>query len=577
MKSAKAPCRSAVRSASAVLEEVPQARQTSIALMAAVGEHNSERGVHRLAKKCKLTLPIPLKEIPLGKTKMRVSVILLSSWVQFIMQYNLWHTLSGLHEPNAARCAAQWTAFWAAYRCIYPTHPIFSRADRGEVNLATCAALLLHGDEGRTLKKAALLVLSAHSVLGFGSNANPNGPEEYAKMKVNSTMPTWSTRWLLGVLPKTFYECSGGNIVLQDYLNVFAQDMLGLYETGVQSLTGEKHHVVVLHCMGDWPYFAKCFRLTRSFANCEKRESSRAAPKGICHVCLAGREFVWEDFERAEPGWRRSVNQESAFEGSPSLLQLPHVAEDPSSFLGQDLFHAWHIGAAKQFLGSCLVLASETFPGSSVPTRFENMSTHFFRWCKLKQLQPYIRKLTRDTAGWPTTADFPSGTWVKGSTSTVILRWFVHVCADRSHLIEVGSLLFQAAEAAKEIYWFFSKIYKEDVFIEGSKAFEIGTHGLRFLKLHARCAKMAHACHRPMFVYMPNLHRLHHLFFWLVDGSKKGLTLSPQIWNCQTDEDYVGRPSRVSRRVSPMTVIERTLLRGLEAAHAKFKKVGFLQ
>lgn len=38
----------------------------------------------------------------------------------------------------------------------------------------------------------------------------------------------------------------------------------------------------------------------------------------------------------------------------------------------------------------------------------------------------------------------------------------------------------------------------------------------------------------------------------------------------QSDEDFIGRPSRISRRVHARTVVERTLQRSLEAAYAKW-------
>ena len=275
------------------------------------------------------------------------------------MANNLWHTLSGLSAPNKARSEAQWTSFWSKYERICPNHHIFRRAANGEVNLSKCAALMLHGDEGRTKKKSGILVLSAHSVLGFGSHASSPGPEPYCKQKLNFLGPTWSSRWLLGVLPKMYYDDKNGDVIFQQYLSKFVDDMLEVYERGVKAVTGETFHFVILNTIGDWPWFQKAFSLNRCFANVSKRQASKLLPKGICHCCLADQDgFPWEDFRPTEPAWRRTINRVSAFAGSPELLRLPHDPTNPSGFLGQDCFHAWHIGAAKQFLGSCLLAHS---------------------------------------------------------------------------------------------------------------------------------------------------------------------------------------------------------------------------
>ena len=557
-----------------MIQEVPAAARTSVALMARCGEKNSERDTHRMTRKCRLALPVCISEAIVAG--IMVPVMLLSSWLEFLLGYNLWHTLSGLHAANDARCAAQWSSFWAAYKQVCPSHPIFARAAKGEVDLSRCAALLIHGDEGRTKKKSAVFILSAHSVLGFGSHISNPGPETYCKQKLNWLGHTMSTRWLLGVLPKTYYE--DGDEFFQKYLEVFVTDINKIWESGVVGANGVRHHFVIINIMGDWPFLAKAFSLSRCFANVSKQATSKQAPNGICHCCLADRNgFPWEDFEAEQPRWRETINQVNPFVGSPSFMNLPHDPTNPPSFIGQDCFHAWHLGAAKQFLGSCLVLLSETFFGTSIPKRFQKMSDDLFQWARLHKERPLIRRLTRDTIGWPSVADYPCATWSKGSTSTCILRWFISACQRRSHLIEEGSLLQLAFQAAREIYSFFSKSFREDVWMDRLKALELSYHGFAFLRLHGRCAQRAHASGRALFLFMPNLHRLHELFFCLYDQAQiADKCLNSMIWNCQIEEDYIGRPSRTSRRVGVQQVIRRTMERCLQSAYAKFIDAGFL-
>eukprot|EP00439_Symbiodinium_sp_Y106_P074894 s934_g14.t1 len=507
-----------------------------------------------------------------------VPVLLLSSWLRFMMGHNMWHVFSGLDAPDNSRTFAQWSSFWEAYRGVCPQHPIYARAARGEVCLGRTAAFLVHGDEGRTRKKCAVMILSAHSILGKGCRAATTDDDSYASQKLNFKGHTWATRYLMGVLTKTYYDHDDGDGLFQDYLSIFTKDLLELYEDGLTSLYGEKHWFTVLNVIGDWPFLVKAFSLNRCFANVSKKPTSKKPGTGICHCCLADRGDVpWEDFSAPEPVWRRTINQISPFTGSPSLMSLPHDRSNPPGFLGQDCFHAWHLGAAKQFLGSCLVLLAETFQGHSIPKKFEAMAAHFFTFCKARKINPHIRKLNRLTVGWPSKADYPCTSWNKGSTSTAVLRWFLSACEERSELFEEDSLLHGAFMAAQQIYQFFSKSFKEDVWIPADRALVISGHGFSFLRLHDSLAQRAFSEGRALFLFMPNLHRLHHLFYVIHDdANRSSLARNVLIWDCQIEEDFIGRPSRLSRRVGVQQVVKRTFERALQAANVKFIESGFL-
>ncbi|CAE7836337.1 unnamed protein product [Symbiodinium sp. CCMP2592] len=556
----RAPVLGAIRTVQAVMQEVPQAANTSVKTMAACGVKNSERDAHRMARRCQLTVPIEISECCIHGCVL--PVVLLSSWLLYLVSRNLLHTLCGLSEPDIARCDAIWTCFWSRYRKIYPNHDVFRRAQAGEINLAKTIALIVHGDEGRTKKKTGILIVSCHSILGYGCEAGTvHGAEDYCKQLLNMTGHSLTSRW-----------------IFQQYLGVFTDDMVKAYRDGIKSPSGDTYTFAVIHVIGDWPWLAKAFNLSRSFANCSKQATSRGVPKGICHVCRADQPgFPFEDFSGREPKWRRTVNTQNPFMNSPPLTRLPGDSTDPTALLGQDFFHGWHLGFAKQFLGSCLVLLHEIFPGRSVPAKFQAMSDDFFSWCKANNQNPLIRKMTRDTSGWASTADYPCASWSKGSTSTVVCRWFISACARHAGFIDEGSLLQIACLAAREIYAFISKSYKAAVWIWHTDAVELSSHGFRFLALMGQAARSAYDQGRALFYFTPNCHRLHHLFYLEWDQAQKAdWILNVAVFSCQTEEDYIGRPSRVSRRVAPQRVIQRTIERTLEATHAKFVQAGYV-
>ena len=205
------------------------------------------------------------------------------------------------------------------------------------------------------------------------------------------------------------------------------------------------------------------------------------------------------------------------------------------------------------------------------------MSDHLMAFCAARKHAPYLRKLTKETIGWTAMTEYPSGAWTKGSTTLCLTRWFLQCCQELRAQLPRDALLFECWEATLEIYHFFAKLYREGVWIESARALEISAHGLKFLRLHGLLAHRAFREQKALFIYMPNLHRLHELFFLLQDYARKSeYAISPLIWGCQVEEDFIGRPSRVSRRVNSRRTMLRTLQRSLEAAYASFVESGLL-
>ena len=498
-----------------MVEEVPSAEATSIGILANCSLSNSERDVHKIGKQCKLTVTMDLTPVTISKG-LEIPVLLLSSWFEYIMSLNLWHILSGLQEPDDRRCKAQWSLFWGRFRKIMPNHDIFHLEREGVVQLERTCALTLHGDEGRTKKKAPIMVLNVSSILGFGSNVKGRRAtlsSDYAKQDVNFSGNTWATRWLLGVMPRDLYHPKKGDAEAFDRMSqALADDMNQIIQNGVLSVNGEKHWLVVLYVTGDWPFHQKSFHLGRTFGSVAKAPSSKTAARGICHNCCADQEtYPFEDFESPEPRWRTTVGKESPFLKDPVFLQLPHDQTMPTSLIGLDLFHGFHLGAGKIFCSSCLVLVSELFEGSSVGKRFENMHDAFFLWCDQQKQYPYIKKLSQETVKWIQSTDFPAGAWSKGSTTLCLLRFIIYFCREKENEIQ-GTLLHTCFLAAVEIDSFMHEVYKEGVWIPGDKAREIAMHGFAFLKLNGRAAHAAFQEGRALLPFMPNLHRLHEIF-----------------------------------------------------------------
>ena len=293
-----------MRAAQALVEELPAASETSIGALAACSENNAERALHALSAKFKLTLPVEICPL-MGVHDEMIPYLPLSSWARAIMSKNLWFSLSGLDAPDAERSAAQWTLFWDNFRQLHPSHPVCSRSRE---DLSRTAAIILHGDEGRSRKKTAILILAAHSALGRGTGLQGSEAKEFAHQRLNYAGNTLCTRWLLAALPRYMYEDERGPN-LQIVLRTLVEDMNGLLNAGIKGLDGKTYYMAVVHCIGDWPWLAKAFEFQRSFSNSAKQPSSKTAARGICHVCLADQaNLPWEDFDSEEPRWRATCN-----------------------------------------------------------------------------------------------------------------------------------------------------------------------------------------------------------------------------------------------------------------------------
>ena len=560
----------AIRTAKSVVEEVPEAASSSIQAMGRCDERNPERAVQNMTKKFNLSIPIPLTEIPIGDTTF--PILRMSDWAKFLMSMNLWHTLCGLQDPDEQRCSAIWTCFWERYKAIHPSHPVFQLG----IDLSHTCALLLHGDEGRSLRKSPILCVSTHSIMGFGiSTSKTSQKKSWLAMNLNYEQPTWATRFLLSVLPHRVYADDDGDNTdaFQDLMKALADDLRLLSDEGVLGPNNQRYFFVVLNVMGDWPWLVKCGCLGRSFFNAAKRSASQSAAKGICHQCLADQDgFPWEDWQSDRPRWMDTINISSPFQRQPGILRLLHDESQVCFFFAYDLFHGWHIGAGKSFLGSAVVTLamSDLFEGSQA-NRLDMISASFQTWCKNNRQCPTLKRFTFANLGMVGNS-FPGGTWSKGATTTCIMKWFVAECRNRSNEIH-DELLETAYRAGCLMDDFIRGVFSYELWIPSPDALRLAEKGFGFLREFGKAARLAYDASKLLFIQVPNYHRLNHLFLLLREQAQKGpFALNPLAVSTQADEDFIGRPSRLSRRVDPRTTVTRTLQRSLMAAHATYVK-----
>ena len=543
---------------------------------------NPEQTTHALlVDKLKLALPLPLKQLPLpnepGEQKPDTPCIFLRDWARFLLRTNNWHILCGLPDPDERRQEAIWTAFWEKYRAVEPMHPIYEMARQNKICLARCAAILLHSDEGRGRRRQSFLVVSYHSALGKGtrsSNAR-KVQKPWLKMSTNYCGHTFTTRFLCGVLPKASYV--NDDVAFQSLLQVAASEALFMTNTGVPDKRGRKHFMVLLKVVGDWPWHHKGAGFTRSFNNVLKfARPAKKAPVGVCHLCKAGQDhYPIEQFLTKNPNWVSTMFTEPPFEKLPALAQVPHPQGKLENMWAFDVFHCWNLGTGKHYLGSVLALLSLREPGSNVDLRFNMLSSRYRMWCRENHRTPIIAKITKETINWTTSGVFPVGSWFKASLTDTLVDWVLDRYENEN--FEDEPLLVLACEAGKAMREALRILYAADFWVPAQEAKLAAQLGLKFLRRYSQAGTMAMEQNRMLFIVMPKAHALQHVWLELLTtASANDFAVNPISFAVAMSEDFIGKQSRVSRKVSSMTVVRRTIERYLQSAYDAWVSAGLI-
>lgn len=118
------------------------------------------------------------------------------------------------------------------------------------------------------------------------------------------------------------------------------------------------------------------------------------------------------------------------------------------------------------------------------------------------------------------------------------------------------------AEATVAVNDFISGLYHEGVFIPKLQATRLAMRGLEFLKLYVELAQLSFSRKRQRFPLIPKGHFLHHQVLDLLhQGQQCPWAVNLLVYACQAQEDYVGKPSRLTRRTNPRTAPQRTIQR----------------
>lgn len=81
-----------------------------------------------------------------------------------------------------------------------------------------------------------------------------------------------------------------------------------------------------------------------------------------------------------------------------------------------------------------------------------------------------------------------------------------------------------------------------------------------FVQNYARLAHRAYLANQQLYAMVPKLHAMDHFRMDLVLSHMNQYSCNPGFYDCSQSEDFIGKVSRQSRRVSNVNIVQNILL-----------------
>lgn len=439
---AKAPSRHIVEMARAEVRNNPTSTK-EMKEFANIRLEDSEVGVHQIFQRYGFSCKLNVGSVNLGADELKsFPYILFSTWIQFLGLKRICRQLVGV--PTVAKMVLVLKEFWARFKRISGNHEIFQMANSNEVDLDYVIPYYSHSDEGRSYKKEALWIFSVHGCVGRGTRnylkaGKHKAPLRRNQMGLNFVGQSWSTQFLFATMLR---ETSNNNPeAMGQLLRIFSDDAASLARAGIV-VGGQKLWFLHLGTKGDLPGLGKIGHFKRTFSHCPRAPTSKKHCTGICHQCLGGQEasvaagtvaYPYEDLSN-HPCWENTINTIDPWGETPEILQgLPINNLAKSQFFCFDVWHIFHLGIAKHFLGSSFaVIVESNLPAlagfRSIDAKFQWITEQYKQYCKANKLSTWVREISKDSLQWPQSSTCPIGKWNKGAASTAIMLFLGDFC-----------------------------------------------------------------------------------------------------------------------------------------------------
>ena len=582
-----------------------------------VDKHHSERNAHRLFFKYGLALRVPISNLDVpessGQDMVSIPYLQVTDYLRLLLNHYEEVLVGGLKIEQSVQLCRD---FWNRFKSYNKDHLVY---DLSEEARSKFIPIMVHGDKGRTLQKSPIFVLSfelpwglppellqrcaydnkcsakrqfgdsrlnwtcQHRAKGFGKrsydemvfgdctvghtgNLKHEAPGNHQRH--NSKGHSFLSRFLIAAVPSKVYNKN--DKVLPSLLEEVASQLKHLFQEGLRhTRTGSQLKFAFIGAKGDAEWHFEAANFNRSY-----HRTGLVNHQMICPLCEAGAEGISFSDVSDQPAWLRTVGTTDPWESIPPLNNAPYASRCPAGLYKFDPFHVLKFGVFRDCVGSTVVrLAAMKFfdfeDGESVgiAARLERAYSLYKLWCLAEGKSPTLKNFTKANFNFEKFRHFA---WVnaKGSEVTLLMMWLDFF---------LGSLLKSPKQEADKML-----LKAMHQTIHGGLTYTGVTHGhgiwlprscsqiqlrggFAFLRGYAWLAEYCTSQHVSGFRLRPKLHYFHHLLVETREQLSTGseFSLSSVLWLCESNEDFIGRLSRVSRRVASRTAALRTTQRYL--------------
>ena len=557
-------------------------------------EANAERFVKKLFEKFDLSIPVEVeaREHALVDGTMKSITtyhVMPQSWVKFMLEEYL---------KEGSGPEAYFRSFWEVYRLSHPQHAVFM--DPRKLDTSRILPLFLHGDEGRSQKKTSYLVVSLENPISLQTKAcykkDCTCEAELASMQHLPTFgkekPDLLPSSVCGPLRDMWTNFSGHSFltrrllfglggwvakknehVAESLCKEIAEGFRDLLVSGV-TIRGRQFYAAVAGVKGDMDFHRKYFCLERCYTHVGKAKG----PGFICHCCMAsvGGDFPFEDFSE-QPKWLESQFKERPWPPNrmPALSNIPFDSRTPERMLVPDPFHIVKLGVARDLIGGVVVVLARKgffdYPGASKDfvERLQRAWNCFSLWAQVNKAHPRLRSFNKGNLNMK---NFLSAPWLNscGSDSMSLLKWlvwFLQLMLQKPRVVGFTSLLDCMLRTCEAGLKMFRLMNSHRLVLRRPCARLLYVTIMRFLRGYRRLSVSVLELKMRAFMLKPKTHALHHIGVTIRASLLEGHTaiFNPQIASVDVNEDFIGRVSRLSRRVNvrvcDLRVIQRVFLK----------------
>ena len=352
------------------------------------------------------------------------------------------------------------------------------------------------------------------------------------------------------------------------------QKLQSLFSDGFQ-VDGAVWRMVVVGFTGDSPFVKKVAKLNRSFNNVRKTHSSTRNQKGCCWLCQAGRETPEEQnpFEHlgfSEQAWIQTQGINNiplpwAGAGGP-LLHYMMTGKDAPAFFRPDLFHIYHAGVGKDFVGSSLVYCMKVLFGmGSIKKDLQQLNLELTPFLRSHRVTLHLgNQLTEDHLGYTGTRDYPEGHWSKNMDTAVLMKFVVWLLQreHHEHRVRSDNILAEMLLSALNMGHAMRRLLEAEYFMSSEDCQFILKAGHSFLVGYQSFAQKCYDAKLCLYKFKPKIHYLNHIFLTIMNQwEATNIAINPCAEATFMSEDFVSFTARISRRVNPRTVAQKTLQR----------------